>query len=124
LNLKKCTKVDKRYVSLLGYQNSGTIQNFIINFETKLYGTQYLTGGVLYSSGIIQNGYIYGNGIEGVQAELRKGDTRYIAGLAYEVQAGGLIQNIYNLSQITIQHIANTQSLAANIVYSVLMELL
>lgn len=118
INLKSCTKKQRINVGLLGYKNSGTIENFIVNIENTLYGSQYLAGVCLYSDGIIQNGYVYGNGIEGI-GNITLGDYRYIAGVLFQIDGEGILQNIYNISPIKMNHCDFTYSYAANIVYNV-----
>ena len=118
LNLKGCSEKERINVGLIGYRNQGTIQNFIINFENKLYGTQYLAGVCLYSEGPIQNGYLYGNGFE-VFGEIVNGDYRNVAGVVFQVDGSGILQNVYNITGITMIHRNSTYSYAANIVYNV-----
>ena len=86
--------------------------------ENTLYGSQYLAGVCLYSDGTIQNGYVYGNGIEGI-GNITIGDYRYISGVVFQVDGAGLLQNIYNISPIRMNHCDSTYSYAANIVYNV-----
>lgn len=118
VNLKGCTEKQRIHVGLIGYQNEGTIQNFVVNFENTLYGSQYLAGVCLYSSGTIQNGYLYGLGIEGIE-EITIGDSRYIAGVVFQVDGAGVLQNVYNISPVYINHCDSTYSYGANIVYNV-----
>ena len=118
VNLKSCTQKQRINVGLLGYRNSGTVENFIVNMESTLYGSQYLAGVCLYSDGTIQNGYVYGNGIEGI-GNITVGDYRYISGVVFQVDGAGLLQNIYNISPIRMNHCDSTYSYAANIVYNV-----
>lgn len=118
VNLKSCTQKQRINVGLLGYRNSGTVENFIVNMENTLYGSQYLAGVCLYSDGTIQNGYVYGNGIEGI-GNITIGDYRYISGVVFQVDGAGLLQNIYNISPIRMNHCDSTYSYAANIVYNV-----
>ncbi len=123
VNLKSCTQKQRINVGLLGFRNKGTIENFIVNTESVLYGSQYLAGVCLYSEGTIQNGYVYGNGIEGI-GNITIGDYRYIAGVVFQVdgteqEGSGLLQNIYNIAPIRMNHCDSTYSYAANIVYNV-----
>lgn len=123
VNLKSCTEKQRINVGLLGYRNKGTIENFIVNTESVLYGSQYLAGVCLYSEGTIQNGYVYGNGIEGI-GNITAKDYRYIAGVVFQVdgteqEGSGLLQNIYNIAPIRMNHCDSTYSYAANIVYNV-----
>lgn len=118
LNLKESTRKQRINVGLIGYRNGGKIENFIINYETTLYGSQYMSGVCLYSTGTVQNGYIYGNGIEAID-DITIGDYRYIAGVVFQVEDKGIVQNIYNISTIKMYHCDSTYSYAANIVYNV-----
>ena len=118
INLKNCTQRQRINVGLMGYKNSGIVENFIINTESTLYGSQYLAGVCLYSDGIIQNGYVYGNGIEGI-GNITTGDYRCISGVVFQIDGKGVLQNVYNISQIKMNHCDSTYSYAANIVYNV-----
>ena len=118
VNLKESTEKQRMNVGLLGYRNSGKIENFIVNFETTLYGSQYLAGVCLYSDGILQNGYIYGKGIEAI-GDITIGDYRYLAGVLYQIDGSGLMQNIYNISSVKMNHCNSTYSYGANMVYNV-----
>ena len=117
LRLMNCDKQDMRYIGLIGYKNEGTIEKFIVNTKSTLYGTQDIAGCTLYTTGTIQNGYIYGKGIKVIndipQAE---NSTRKIAGLTCNAD-NGIIQNVYNISPIQIEHLDRTNSYAANIAY-------
>lgn len=115
-NLKECTKIDKKYVALVGYENQGTIEKFVINLDTTLYGSQCIVGFCYNSYGTVQNGYLYGTG--GIQAIANIADNsdRSIYGLIKGLFDGGIVQNVYNLTQITINHQKNTNSTAANII--------
>ena len=117
INLKQCTDKEKLNVALIGYRNSGTIENFIINFETTLKGSKNIAGLCLYSDGIIQNGYIYGEGIEGI-GKMPEYDTRNIAGVVFQMEKEALLQNVFNISSIKINHYQLSNSYGANIVYN------
>lgn len=118
VNLKGSTYKQRINVGLLGYRNQGTIENFVINFEGTLYGSKNLAGVCLYSEGTIQNGYVYGNGIEAID-NITIGDYRNIAGVVFQVDEAGVLQNVYNISPIKMNHCDSTYSYAANIVYNV-----
>ena len=118
VNLKGCTKKQRINVGLIGYRNAGTIENFIVNYETTLYGSQYLAGTCLYSTGVIQNGYLYGKGIEAI-GDITIGDYRYIAGVLFQIEEAGILQNVYNVSKVIMNHSDSTYSYGANIVYNV-----
>lgn len=119
INLKECYKQDQRYIGLLGYKNEGTISNFVIDLQNTLYCSQYTSGLCLYSSGVIQNGYMFGEDIEVIDY-VTQDASRCVGGIVYKLTTGnGLMQNIYNISGITINHHEKTDSYAANIVYNV-----
>lgn len=123
LTLTKCNTIDQRFIGLVGYENRGTIDSFIIELEKTLYGTQYMAGCCLYSSGIIQNGYMYvedGAMIKATNEIVSGSDSsRYIGGLVYTLRSGGVFQNVYNLAKISIDHYKNSNSYAANMIYQV-----
>ena len=127
LNLEESTKIIRKYVGLLGYNNNGTIDKFVINLTKKLYGTQYISGCVLYSSGVIQNGYIYGDGGIESYGAITSNDTRYFAGIVYKATSNTEsefrgIKNVYNNSRIRLHYIetlGNENAYASNIAYRV-----
>ncbi len=116
-HLQKCTKNDKKYIGLVGYENRGVINKFIIKFDSKLYGSQYINGFCTKSYGTIQNGYIYGQGIE-TRGSITEFGSRNISGMIGTLMAGGSLRNVYNVSPIIINHITNTDSIAANMIYT------
>lgn len=137
INLVQCTEKQRINVALMGYRNSGTVNKFIVNYKTDLYGSQYIAGLCLYSDGAVQNGYIAGEeeeetygydesgnvirrkkGIRGIQ-QIAEYSERNIAGVLFEIDGSGIMQNIYDLSTIVIDHCSKTNSYAANIVYNV-----
>lgn len=118
VRLKKVTQKARTNVALVGYQNSGTIENFIIDYEVPLYASQYIAGVCLYSNGTIQNGYIYGQGIESY-GDIALYDYRYIGGIVFQLDGNeGIIQNVFNTTTIKMNHTSNTYSYAGNIVYN------
>jgi len=127
LNLKECSSTEKKYIGLIGYKNEGKIENFVIDLDTNLYGSEYISGCSLYSSGTIQNGYMYGSEnnekthytINAIGEIIGGTDSsRNIGGIVYSLD-GGVFQNVYNLAGIKIGHWRNSNSLAANLIYKV-----
>ena len=116
-HLQNCTKNDKKYIGLVGYENKGVINKFIIKFDSKLYGSQYINGFCTKSYGTIQNGYIYGQGIE-TRGSITEFGSRNISGMIGTLMTGGSLRNVYNVSPIIINHITNTDSIAANMIYT------
>ena len=117
INLKQCTEKEKLNVALMGYKNSGTIENFIVKFEVALKGSKNLAGVCLYSDGIVQNGYLYGEGIEGI-GKMPIYESRNIAGVIFQMEQNALLQNVYNISNIRINHYDSSFSYGAYIVYN------
>ena len=117
INLKQCTEKEKLNVALMGYKNSGTIENFIVKFEVALKGSKNLAGVCLYSDGIVQNGYLYGEGIEGI-GKMPNYESRNIAGVIFQMEQNALLQNVYNISTIRINHYDSSFSYGAYIVYN------
>ena len=117
INLKQCTEKEKLNVALMGYKNSGTIENFIVKFEVALKGSKNLAGVCLYSDGVVQNGYLYGEGIEGI-GKMPIYESRNIAGVIFQMEQNALLQNVYNISNIRINHYDSSFSYGAYIVYN------
>ena len=77
-----------------------------------------MAGTCLYSTGTIQNGYVYGKGIEAI-GDITVGDYRYIAGVLFQIEGAGVLQNVFNVSKVIMNHCDSTYSYGANIVYNV-----
>ena len=116
-NLQKCSQNDKKYIGLVGYENKGVIEKFVIKFNAKLYGSQYINGFCTNSYGTVQNGYIYGQGIE-TKGNIGEFGERYISGMIGTLMTGGTLRNVYNVAPIVINHITNTNSIASNMIYT------
>ena len=97
INLKECTDTERQSVTLMGWENFGTINNFIVNSEKSLLGNRVLSLVVRNNYGTIKNGYIYGENIKALHSIGNQ--SRNIGGIAV-VNAGGIVENIYSLVNI------------------------
>ena len=91
------TKNGNMNMQLLGYENMGTIENFIIHFKVPLYGLSNMTGGVYNNTGNIKNGYMYGENIEGI---FGYSSMKEIAGIC--IRNNGNLSQVYTLSHANI----------------------
>ena len=92
---------------LIGSSNYGTIDNFVINSKTSLFGSRYLTLGVRDNYGTIKNGYIYGENIKALYGVV--GQSRDIGVLNVSNQ-GGIIKNVYSLVNVDISGIITSNN--------------
>ncbi len=97
INLKECTDTERQSVTLMGWGNFGTINNFIVNSEKSLLGNRDLSLVVRNNYGTIKNGYIYGENIKALHSIGNQ--NRNIGGIAVN-NAGGIVENIYSLVNI------------------------
>ena len=96
--LEESTNVPNRSIYLLGSYNYGTIKNFILEANTSLYGSDYLSLGVLYNYGTIENGYTYGENIKAIYSH--ESGARYIGAVVSYNQ--GNINNVYSLINVDV----------------------
>ena len=80
INLKECTDTERQSVTLMGWGNFGTINNFIVNSEKSLLGNRDLSLVVRNNYGTIKNGYIYGENIKALHSIGNQ--SRNIGGIA------------------------------------------
>ena len=94
--LKECTNKPNIYIRLLGDNNYGTIENFILEANEPLYGTREVTLGVTTNYGTMKNGYLYGENIKAIYGTA--GSNRDSSGLCNH--NNGKIANVYSLINI------------------------
>ena len=94
--LKECTNKPNIYIRLLGANNYGTIENFILEANEPLYGTREVTLGVTTNYGTMKNGYLYGENIKAIYGTA--GSNRDSSGLCNH--NNGKIANVYSLINI------------------------
>ena len=109
INLVESTKVPNMDITLLCWNNYGTINKFVINYEKSLYGMKGLYGIAAYNkeNGVISNGYTTGENIKAVWKNT-SGDVRRIANIAQHNSDRTTIKNVYTLTGI------DTESTATN----------
>ena len=101
INLIESTKVPNMDIALLCWNNYGTINKFVINYEKSLYGMKGLYGIAAYNkeNGTISNGYTTGENIKAVWNNT-SGDVRRIANIAQHNNDRTTIKNVYTLTGI------------------------
>ena len=97
--LKECKDKANKSCSLIGNSNYGTINKFIVNLESELYGIDRLSCVVNTNYGIIKNGYIYGKNISGIYNSI---ESKAIGGLVTNNYKSGNINNVFSLVDINI----------------------
>ena len=97
INLKECTDISRNQVYLIGCDNYGTINKFVVYAKKSLVGSNELTLGVNNNYGTIKNGYLYGENIKACD-DIYNNDKK-IGGLLIK-NRGGIVENIYSLVNI------------------------
>ena len=101
INLIESTKVPNMNIALLCWNNYGTINKFVINYEKPLYGMKGLFGIAAYNkeNGIISNGYTTGENIKAVWNNT-SGNVLSIVNIAEHNSDRTTIKNVYTLTGI------------------------
>ncbi len=111
--LEEATNKANGDIGLLGRVNYGTIENFIIEAKTNLYGFQFISLGVQINIGTIKNGYAYGKNIKAIYPYTNK-NNRDVA--VVNVQNVGNVENIFSLINVDVENNINSYNLAGNII--------
>ncbi len=140
INLKKANNVNNIGVHFLGWENYGTIDNFIFCAEDNFYGLKTLSFGPRHNYGIIRNGYAYvkqpddpneqapygfistyvfANGNPELGEPYDSGEKE-IGTFAVNATSGSIIENVYSTIKIRIGSGSGTRDkYVGNIVDSV-----
>ena len=94
LNIKEYNNLPNTFFTGINYLNYGTIENFSINLEVPIYIERNLGLAVQVNRGILKNGYLYGKDIN------IKDTGTCIGGIVYDNRDNGIIENLYNLTNI------------------------
>jgi len=113
VNVEETTNTNNINYALIGQNNYGTLENFIINLKQPIYSVNYTATTFMYNSknGIIKNGYVYGANIKEYTSAGNKGEFGGI--VATNGVSNGKIQNIYSL--ITIESESTSKKSIGNI---------
>ena len=95
------------YVTLMGYRNFGTFENFVINSKSSIHTLRYMSFGPENHYGTIKNGYIYGCDVEAtrnipIQEIENNTPNKYIGLLAMAANSGAIIENVYTSISILL----------------------
>ena len=104
--LEESTNKPNIYIRLLGTNNYGIVENFILESKVSLYGVGNLTLGVEYNYGTIKNGYAYGENIKGIYSNETR--NRDIGGVLYSNI--GIVRNIFSLINIDVAGKVNAET--------------
>ena len=98
VNILESTKVANRAMHMLGNFNYGTIENFVINYESSVYASNKVDV-IETNYGTVKNGYVYGKNIK---ATFHKPDSeaRAATPLVGYNNGVGVIKNIYSLVSV------------------------
>ena len=110
--LKECNNLANKQCYLIGKYNYGTINKFIVNLESELYGIDNLTSVVAINYGIIKNGYIYGKNISGIYNAI---ETKSIGSIVINNYHSGIINNVFSLVNINIGEQTDVKNQIGNI---------
>ena len=114
VNLIESTNVPNIDSYLLGNQNYGVVENFVIHSKVPLYGAKGLTMGIRNNYGMIQNGYLYGENIKAIyDAPTSNRETGGLTSFN-----DGTIQNIYSLVNIDLAGKINSEVVGNITAYS------
>ena len=116
------TQTNKNDSSTICYMNneSGVIENFVVNLKDPLISTNYSSGVCEYNKGIIRNGYIYGAPIRMTSREYlteEQYSANTIMGAISSVNyADGIIENVFSLPNIETRAVLSANDYAFNLV--------
>ncbi len=97
---------------LIGWENMGTIDGFVVNYEQTIYGNESY-GLINTSNGIIKNGYVYGNSIANyTNSAANSSFTPFLT----TNQAAGRIENVFILNSTKINTVNAPSSAEANFI--------
>ena len=84
-------------MSLLLYNNRGTVENFVVYAKASLYTSYYSSYLIRENRGTVQNGYIYGEALEA--AYTTNQSSKYIGSMiVYNID--GMLENVYSLVDV------------------------
>ena len=89
-----------KYFSLMGEENFGTIENFVVDLQQPIYCMHSCTAGFRVNSGTMKNGYIIGENIEaGYTAD---GTGKDVGLFAVTSSTNSKIENVYSIMDIML----------------------
>ena len=94
--LEQSTNKANQIVRLLGANNYGLIENFVLESKVSLYGANTLTLGISTNYGTIKNGYAYGENIKGIYSN--ENSNRDIA--TVNLNNKGTLKNVFSLVNV------------------------
>ena len=112
VNVQEYNNLPNRYVSCISFNNYGIIEDFVINLNVPIYVDQYLGFACNNNYGTIKNGYLYGKQIHVTNYTT---DNKNIGGIVFDNTNGGIIENVYNLTDINLEQ-AKSDTSIGNIV--------
>jgi len=101
IKILECTNLPHRDLYLFCQENSGSIENFVVNLQVPIYLQRALNLITYFNTGTIKNGYVYGENIKAIYPQ-STGIGRDIGIIAMLNQSQGEIKNIYNLVNIEL----------------------
>ncbi|MGI6606063.1 MAG: GLUG motif-containing protein [Peptococcia bacterium] len=102
-NVKGCTEYLHNDWGIFCRTNSatGVIENFVVNLECPVYVWTNYGSVVPYNSGLVRNGYVYGNDIILPDIEVDGGYSASIfGGIVGRNETAGQVENVFNLVNI------------------------
>ncbi len=95
LNVIESNIKNNGYLFIMTELNNGTIENFVINFMHPVYVINSFGSVAQMNSGIIKNGYIYGQNIK-----ILGNISASVGGVAQYNQQNGIIENVFSLVNV------------------------
>ena len=105
LNIKEYNNLPNTFFTGINYLNYGTIENFSIDLEVPIYIERNLGLAVQVNRGMLKNGYLYGKDIN------IKDTSTCIGGIVYDNRDNGIIENLYNLTNINSEKPRNDSAI-------------
>ena len=99
VNLKECNDKANRDISFIVHTNYNIIENFVLNLEAPIYADGNLGMTAFLNKGAVRNGYLYGADI--IVTNYRTANKN-IGGIVFDNVEGGIIENVYNLTNINL----------------------
>lgn len=98
-------KTGHEWFTLMGHENYGTVDNFIIDLKAPVYCKEDCSLGFLTNAGTIKNGYIIGENIKaGYTAD---GNNKDVGVLARSASTNSKMENIYSLIDVELSSYIN-----------------
>ena len=109
--------INPNYVFTLGsYVNYGTISNFVAKLDSPLSAMSRLGVIVQSNQGIIRNGYVYGENINGYYENESTHPRKDLGVIAGSASGSSIIENVFSLISVEKNNLLSTEDDVGNII--------